>query len=60
MANCRSEDALWMIALWNKPLACGIVIMIATFETPPDWLKMVTLLGSLPKTAMLSRTYSSA
>ena len=33
-----------MIALWNKPVARGIVIMIATFEPPLYWLKMVTLL----------------
>ncbi len=49
-----------MIALWNKPVARGIVIMIATFEPPLYWLKMVTLLDSPSKIAMLSRTHSSA
>ena len=32
----------------------------STFPPPPDWPKMVTLPGSPPNAAMLSRTHSSA
>ena len=55
-----SSEPLSTIALWNRPLADGMAISVETFAPPPDWPKMVTLVGSPPKAAMLSRTHSSA
>ena len=56
----RTPAPLWMIALWNSPLAAGIASRALTFPPPPDWPKMVTLPGSPPKRAACSRTHSSA
>jgi hypothetical protein len=41
-----------MIARWNNPLPAGMAISAATLQPPPDWPKIVTLLGSPPKVAM--------
>ena len=46
-----------MIARWNSPLAEGIASSVATLRPPPDWPKMVTVFGSPPNWAMLSRTH---
>jgi hypothetical protein len=46
--------------LWNSPLALGIASSVQTFAPPPDWPMIVTLPGSPPKAATLSRTHSSA
>ena len=48
------------IILWNRPSASGICPSTVTFIPPPDWPKMVTLSGSPPKQAMLSRTQRRA
>ena len=48
------------MARWKSPLADGIAISVLTFPAPPDWPKIVTLFGSPPNAAMLSRTHSSA
>ena len=49
-----------MIARWNSPLADGIASSVATFRPPPDWPKIITVFGSPPNSAMLSRTQRSA
>ena len=49
-----------MMALWKSPLALGIHISVPTLPPPPDSPKMVTLLGSPPNLAILSRTHSKA
>jgi hypothetical protein len=49
-----------MIARWKRPRACGIARSVDTFPPPPDSPKIVTLPGSPPKRATLSRTHSSA
>ena len=51
---------LWTIALWKSPLADGMAISTLTFAPPPDSPKMVTLRGSPPNRAILSRTHSRA
>ncbi len=48
------------MALWNRPSASGIWPSTVTLAPPPDWPKMVTLSGSPPKLAMLSRTQRRA
>ncbi len=53
-------DPLCTMARWNNPFAEGIASSVLTFPPPPDWPKIVTLFGSPPKFAMLSRTHSSA
>ena len=40
--------------------ADGIAISVATFMPPPDCPKIVTLSGSPPKPAIMSRTHASA
>ena len=47
------------MALWNRPFADGIASSVLTLPPPPDWPKIVTLPGSPPKRAMLSRTHCS-
>jgi hypothetical protein len=44
----------------NNPFDSGDVISTLTSNDPPDSPKMVTLLGSPPNLAMLSRTHLSA
>ena len=56
----RSIGPLWMIARWNSPAAAGMPSRTLTLAPPPDSPKIVTLPGSPPKAAMLSRTHSSA
>ena len=56
----RPPEMLCAIALWNSPLAAGIFSSVVTFEAPPDWPKIVTLLGSPPKACALSRTQRKA
>ena len=51
---------LCRIARRNGRIAAGIVNMAAIDPAPADWPSTVTLLGSPPKRAMLSRTQSSA
>ena len=51
---------LMMMALWNSPLADGMLSSVPTFPPPPDSPKMVTLPGSPPNSAMLSLTHCSA
>jgi hypothetical protein len=55
-----SAAPLSTTALWKRPLAEGIAVSVHTFAPPPDWPMIVTLPGSPPKPAMLSRTHSSA
>ena len=50
----------WAMALWNRPLAVGVPSSVPTLMPPADSPKIVTLPGSPPKAAMLSRTHSSA
>ncbi len=57
---CAPPEKLCMMALWNRPRAGGNAIKVATFAAPPDWPKMVTLSGSPPKPATLSRTHLKA
>jgi hypothetical protein len=45
--------------LVNNPFAAGIPISVVTFPPPPDCPKIVTLPGSPPNAATLSRTHSS-
>ncbi len=54
------EKPLCKIALWNRPAALGIAMTVDTLPPPPDWPKIVTLPGSPPNAAMLSRTQRSA
>ena len=49
-----------MIARENSPFAEGIASRVPTLRPPPDSPKIVTVLGSPPKRAMLSRTQVSA
>ena len=46
-------------ARWNSPAADGMASSVLTLAPPPDSPKIVTLPGSPPKRAMLSRTHSS-
>ena len=55
----RSADPLCTPALWNNPFADGIASNVVVLAPPPDCPKIITLLGSPPKFAMLSRTHSS-
>ena len=59
-STARSDGPLWMIALWKRPCADGMPSRIEIFMPPPDSPKSVTLPGSPPKRAMLSRIHSSA
>src|SRR5207249_2674118 len=59
LAIC-SAGPLWMMALWNSPFAAGKAISTLTLAPPPLSPKIVTLPGSPPKRAILSRTHSSA
>jgi hypothetical protein len=56
----RSEAPLSTTALWKRPFAAGMAASVHTFAPPPDWPMIVTLPGSPPKAAMLSRTHSRA
>ena len=49
-----------MIARWNSPFAAGNADSIAVFPPPPDCPKIVTVRGSPPNRATLSRTHSRA
>ena len=44
---------------WNRPLPDGMARTVEVFAPPPDWPNIMTLAGSPPKVAMLSRTHSS-
>ena len=46
------------MALWNSPFASGDAWSTQTDHEPADWPKMVTLPGSPPNAATLSRTHS--
>ena len=59
-ASRRLPEQLCAIALWNRPRAAGQASMALTFAPPPDWPKIVTLPGSPPNAAMLSRTQANA
>ena len=64
-AESRSSDGSrprpdWLIAFANSPRAAGLAISALTDAPPADSPKTVTLSGSPPKPAMLSRTHSSA
>jgi len=48
------------MALWNNPSAAGTASKAVTLMAPADSPKIVTLLGSPPKAAMLSRTHRNA
>ena len=48
------------MALWKSPRASGEATRVFTEPPPADSPKMVTLSGSPPKAAMLSRTHFSA
>ena len=48
------------MARWKRPTAAGMASRVLTFIPPPDSPKIVTLPGSPPNPAMLSRTHSSA
>ena len=50
----------WAMALWNRPSAASIASRLVTDIDPADSPKIVTLPGSPPKAAMLSRTHSRA
>jgi hypothetical protein len=50
----------WEIALSNSPSAAGDVISALTDMPPADCPKIVTLSGSPPNSAMLSRIHSRA
>ena len=50
----------WGIARWKSPFALGVPMSVPTLMPPADSPKIVTLLGSPPNAAMLSRTHSSA
>ena len=54
-----SREPLSMIARWKSPLALGVASSALILAPPPDSPKMVTLPGSPPKRAMLSRTQRS-
>jgi len=47
---------LWMMALWNRPFAAGTASRVPILIPPADSPNRVTLSGSPPKAAMLSRT----
>ena len=49
-----SHGPLWIAARWNRPLAAGMAIRVATLPPPPLWPKIVTRPGSPPKASMLS------
>lgn len=51
---------LWMIARWNRPLACGVPRRIRTDSAPADSLKTVTLPWLPPNWAMLLFTQRRA
>ena len=55
-----ATDALCAIALWNSPFAAGVASSVTTLHPPADSPKTVTLSGSPPKPATLSRTHLSA
>ena len=58
---CRRRPApLCAIARWNRPLRGGHAEQRRHLIAPADSPKIVTLPGSPPKAAMLSRTHSSA
>ena len=40
-----SASVLMMIARWNRPFADGIAVSVVVLPPPPDWPKIVTLLG---------------
>ena len=56
----RMVDPLCTAARWIKPRAAGVASSVLTYDPPPDCPKIITLPGSPPKFAMLSRTHSSA
>ena len=65
MAASAGSAAAWTeplceIALANRPRARGSDSSVVTLIAPADSPKMVTLPGSPPNAAMLSRTHSSA
>jgi hypothetical protein len=60
LGTIRSPEPLCTAARWNSPLAAGMASSALTLAPPPDCPKMVTLPGSPPKLAMLSRTQPSA
>src|SRR5271170_2503020 len=55
----RMPAPLITMARRNSPFAAGIASKALTLPPPPDWPKIVTLPGSPPKLATLSRTHSS-
>ena len=56
----RSAAPLRTTALWKRPFAEGIAVRVHTLAPPPDCPMIVTLPGSPPNAAMLSRTHSRA
>lgn len=52
MPVCMHPD--WKMALWNSFPAYFVAVSVAQEKPPADSPKMVTLLGSPPKAAMLS------
>ena len=56
----RSAAPLWVMARRKRPSARGTARSVPTLIAPADSPKIVTLSGSPPKAAMLSRTHSSA
>ena len=58
-SDVASAEPLSTIALSNKPSVSGDAICEITFVPPPDSPMIVTLSGSPPKAAMLSRIHSS-
>ena len=58
--ECTCTPPLCTIARRKSPLAPGVPSSEATLNAPADSPKIVTLAGSPPKAAMLSRTHISA
>ena len=59
-ASTPLDAPLCGIARWNSPRAAGRPSSVPTLMPPADSPKIVTLSGSPPKVAMLSRTHVSA
>ncbi len=57
---CTCTPPLCTMARRKRPLAAGVPSSVATLNPPADSPKIVTLPGSPPKTAMLSRTQRKA
>ncbi len=53
-------EPLWMMALCTRPSTAGMARSCDTSEPPDDQPNTVTLPGSPPKAAMLSRTHRRA